>query len=220
MRGVFPEVVFTVMDVPVRDTVISTWFTMLLILAMVFVVRRRWPGALGILVSWLLENVSAIMGERADPYISLLGTLAVFIGVANAIGAVPIVVSPTHDINTTAALALIVFFSVHYLGVKQKGLLGYLKGLATPLFTLPLELIGQLSRTLSLALRLFGNVLSTEMVVAVIFSLLPLIVPVPLIAFGIFTGVLQAYIFTVLAAVYIAAAVAGNEPVKTKKKKG
>jgi len=219
MRGVFPEVAWTIWGVPVRDTVVSTWFMILLIVAVAFAVRRRWPVVLEMLVGWLLENVSAIMGQRADPYLPVLGTMAVFIAVANAVGAVPVIVSPTRDINTAAALALIVFFSVHYLGVREKGLAGYLKGLATPLFTLPLELIGQLSRTLSLALRLFGNVLSTEMVVAVIFSLVPLVVPVPLIAFGMFTGILQAYIFTVLAAVYIGAAVIGNEPITATKER-
>jgi F-type H+-transporting ATPase subunit a len=141
----------------------------------------------------------------------LLGTLFIFIAVANSISVVPILSSPTRGINTPFALALIVFFSVHYFGIKEKGLGGYLKDLASPIFLLPLELIGQFSRTLSLTLRLFGNVLSTELIVAVVFSLLPLIVPLPLIGFSMLTGALQAYIFTVLAAVYIGAAVAANE---------
>jgi F-type H+-transporting ATPase subunit a len=116
-------------------------------------------------------------------------------------------------------LALLVFFSVHYFGIQEKGVAGYLKGVASPIFALPLELMGQLSRTLSLTLRLFGNVLSTTMVVAVIFSLLPLIVPLPLIAFSIFTGLLQAYIFSVLSAVYIGAAVAADSPPSKQKER-
>jgi len=218
MKGLFPQVVCTIFGIPVRDTVISTWFMIFVIIGTTYLIGRRQPVVLEMLVDFVLDQVSGVMGRPAAPYLSVLGTLAIFIAVANVIGAVPIIVSPTHDINTPAALALIVFFSVHYFGIRDKGPVGYLKELATPIFTLPLELIGQLSRTLSLTLRLFGNVLSMEMIVAVIFSLLPLIVPVPLIAFSMFTGVLQAYIFTVLAAVYIGAAVAAFEPISSKER--
>lgn len=211
MEGMFPQVVFRILGVPVRDTVISTWVMVLVIALAVYLVGRRQPEALEMLVEFILDTVSSVMGRPAESYLSVLGTLTIFIAVGNTFGAVPIMVSPTQDINTPLALALIVFFSVHYFGIRDKGLAGYVKDLATPIFTLPLELIGQLSRTLSLTLRLFGNVLSTAMIVAVVFSLLPLIAPLPLIGFSMFTGVLQAYIFTVLAAVYIAAAVAADE---------
>jgi F-type H+-transporting ATPase subunit a len=213
MKGLFPEVVFTVAGIPVRDTVISTWFIMILIVVSVYALKRRFPETLEMLVEFVLDTVSAVMAQPATPYLPLLGTLAVFIAVANNIGIVPVLHAPTRSINTTFALALIVLFSVHYYGLRQRGLVNYLRGLASPVFLLPLELIGQISRTLSLSLRLFGNVLSSELIVAVIFSLLPLIVPLPLIAFGMLTGVLQAYIFTVLAAVYIGAGVAAGEPV-------
>jgi F-type H+-transporting ATPase subunit a len=101
------------------------------------------------------------------------------------------------------ALATVVFLSVHYFGMQQQGVWGYLKNLASPIFLLPLEIIGQISRTVSLAVRLFGNVLSTELIVLVVFMLVPLIVPLPVIGLNIFTGLLQAYIFTALSAVYI-----------------
>jgi len=211
VEGMFPQVVFRILGVPVRDTVISTWVMNLMIALAVYLVGRRQPEVLEMLVEFILDTVSSVMGRPAESYLSVLGTLTIFIAVGNAFGAVPMMVSPTQDINTPLALALIVFFSVHYFGIRDKGLAGYVKDLATPIFTLPLELIGQLSRTLSLTLRLFGNVLSTAMIVAVVFSLLPLIAPLPLIGFSMFTGVLQAYIFTVLAAVYIAAAVAADE---------
>ncbi len=116
-------------------------------------------------------------------------------------------VSPTANINTTFALSLLVFFAVHYFGIREKGLWGYIKDTASPIFVFPLEVISQLSRTLSLTIRLFGNVLSTDLVVAIIFSLIPFIVPLPLAALGMLTGVLQAYIFTVLASLYIASAI-------------
>jgi F-type H+-transporting ATPase subunit a len=211
MRGVFPQVVFTFAGIPVRDTVISTWVMMVLLLGAVYWVRKTQPEALLMLVEFILDSVSSVMGRPAGPYLPLLGTLAIFIAGANVIGIVPIVSSPTRGINTPAALSLVVFFSVHYFGIRQKGVAKYLKNLADPIFLLPLEIVGQLSRTLAMALRLFGNVLSTELIVAVLFSLLPLIAPLPLVAFSMLTGILQAYIFTVLSAVYIGGAVAVNE---------
>jgi len=205
MEDFFPQVVFTISGIPVRDTVISTWIMMAIIVGVAAVTARRWPAALEMLIDFLTDTVSSAMGRPAEPYLPFLGTLAIFIAVANVIGIVPIVVSPTRDINTPVALALVVFFSVYYFGVRAKGLWGYFKDLASPAFMLPMELISHVSRTLSLTLRLFGNIISTEMIVAVVFALVPLIMPLPLVVFSMLTGVLQAYIFTVLATVYIGA---------------
>jgi len=212
MEGVFPQLVFKVFGIPVYDTVISTWVMMVLVVGGAIFVGRRQPAALEMVVDFLNDMVSDVMGRPAEPYLPLLGSLTIFIAAANVIGVVPFVVNPTRNINTPLALALIVFFSVHYFGVRAKGVMGYFKSLASPVFMLPLEVIGQLSRTLSLTLRLFGNVISTELVVAVIFALIPLFVPLPLVGFSMFTGVLQAYIFTVLAAVYIGAGLEAGEP--------
>jgi len=211
MEDFFPQVVFTIFDIPVRDTVISTWIMMAIIVGATAVVGQRWPAALEMIVDFLIDTVSSVMGRPVEPYLPFLGTLAIFIAVANVIGIVPLVVSPTRDINTPVALALIVFFSVYYFGVRAKGLRGYFKDMASPIFMLPMELISHVSRTLSLSLRLFGNIISTELIVAVVFALVPLIAPLPLVAFSMFTGILQAYIFTVLAAVYIGAALEANE---------
>jgi len=211
MNGVFPQVVFRVFGIPVRDTVVSTWIMMTIIVGTAAVIGRRRPMALEMVVDFLVDTISSVMGRPAEPYLPFLGTLAIFIAVANVIGAMPIIVTPTRDINTPLAMALIVFFSVHYFGIRAKGVVGYFKDMASPIFMLPLEIVGQLSRTLSLTLRLFGNVLSTELIVAVVFALVPLIVPLPLIAFSMLTGVLQAYIFTVLATVYIGAGLEASE---------
>jgi len=212
----FPNVVFTIFGLPVRDTVISTWVMMGLIVGLALILNRCQPTMLEIIVDFLTDTISDVMGCPAAPYLPLLGTLAIFIAVANVIGVIPFLVSPTHDVNTPLALALVVFISVHYFGIRAKGLIGYLRALASPFFMLPLEIIGQLSRTLSLTLRLFGNIISTELIVAVIFSLAPLFVPLPLVGFSLFTGLLQAYIFTVLAAVYIGAALEANEPIRSR----
>jgi F-type H+-transporting ATPase subunit a len=178
-----------------------------LIVGVVLIVRRTQPIALERLLDFLSDMIADVMGERARRYLPFLGALAIFIAVANSLGVVPGLVAPTRDISTPLALALVVFFAVHYFGIREKGLLTYLKDLAAPIYllplTLPLELIGQISRTLSLTLRLFGNIVSAELVVAVIFSLIPLIVQLPIVGLSLFTGLLQAYIFTVLAAVYI-----------------
>ncbi len=229
MENVFPQVVFAPFGIPIRDTVISTWVMIALVVGAVILARQRWPTVLEMLVGFLNDIISDVMGQSAEPFLPFLGTLIIFIAGANVLGVLPAIpvpdelqgvlpwlplerdkmlpiVTPTRDINTPLALAITVFFAVHYFGVRGKGALGYLKSLASPIFILPLEIIGQLSRTLSLTLRLFGNVISTEMIVAVIFMLIPPLVPLPLIGFSMFTGVLQAYIFTSLAAVYIGAA--------------
>lgn len=211
MESVFPRAMFTVLGIPLRDTIVSTWIMMVIIVGAAAIVGRRRPMALEMLVDFLIDTISGVMGRPAGPYLPFLGTLAIFIAVANVIGIVPFVTTPTRDINTPLSLALVVFFSVHYFGIRAKGVVGYFKAMASPIFMLPLELVGQLSRTLSLTLRLFGNVLSTEMIVAVIFALVPLIVPLPLVAFSMLTGVLQAYIFTVLATVYIGAGLEASE---------
>jgi len=209
-----PHVVFTLFNIPVRDTVTTTWIMIALITLLSIVINRRQPAALETLVDFLYDMVSDVMGRPAGPFLPFLGSLAIFIAVANIIDIIPLLDSPTRDINTPLALALVVFFSVHYFGIRSKGLLGYLKGLASPIFLLPLEIIGQLSRTLSLTLRLFGNIFSAVLIVAIIFSLVPLIAPLPLIGLSLFTGLLQAYIFTALAAVYIAAGLEDSEPQK------
>jgi F-type H+-transporting ATPase subunit a len=211
MEGLFPEVVFRIFGIPVRDTVISSWVVSALIVVGATLIRRTAPTGIEMLMEFISDLIADAIGEKARPYLPLLGTLAIFVAVSNVIGEVPLLVAPTSDLNTPVALALIVFFAVHYYGVRASGLWGYLKGLASPIYMLPLEIVSQLSRTLSLAVRLFGNILSTKLIVAVIFSLLPLFVPLPLQAFSIFTGLLQAYIFTALAAVYIGAGLTSVE---------
>jgi F-type H+-transporting ATPase subunit a len=149
------------------------------------------------------------MPEEANisKYLPLLSTLAIFLLLGNIFSVFPGMVSPTANINTTAALAIIVFFAVHVYGIREKGLWGYAKDLANPIFILPLEIVSQFSRTLSLAVRLFGNVLSTDLIVIIVFALIPFIVPLPLTLLGMLTGALQAYIFLVLSSLYIASAI-------------
>lgn len=206
MEGVFPQEL-DLFGFHVSDTVVSTWFMIVLVTGAAIVVRRRWPTMVEMLLDFLASTISQVMGRPAEPYLPLLGSLAIFIGLANVIGAIPILITPTGDINTPLALSIVVLFAVHYFGIREKGGLAYLKSLASPAFMLPLEIVGQLSRTLSLTLRLFGNTISTNLIVAVVFALLPAAVPLPAIGYNILTGVLQAYIFIILTAVFIGAAV-------------
>lgn len=212
MDEVFPKVVFTLFDViPVRDTVVSTWVMMALILTVVYIIRRSMPEALVMFIDFVSDTISDVLGRPAESFLPFLGAIILFLLVANNLALLPLLTTPTKDINTPLAMALTVFFAVHYFAIREKGLWGYLKGLASPIFMLPLELIGQLSRTMSLTLRLFGNVLSGEFIVAVIFSLVKPIAPLPMMALGAVSGVLQAYIFTILASSYIASALGSGE---------
>ncbi len=205
--------VFTLFGIiPVRDTVIYTWITMGIIIAFVLVLKLVKPNFL----EFILEGVISIVDDAMDvddlhPYIPLLGSLLVFTLMANMASLIPGMKSPTADLNTTIALALIIVFSVHVYGMRKKGFWKYWKEFASPIFLLPIELIGQVSRTLSLAMRLFGNVLSGDLIVAIVFSIIPMILPIAMSTISMISGVLQAYVLTTLAALFISSAVEINE---------
>jgi F-type H+-transporting ATPase subunit a len=220
MSTVGPVILFSVFGIPIYDTVVSTWVMMAIVILMAYLIGRRRPAILELLFDFLNDQISDVMGRPAGKILPFVGALAIFILSANLIGMLPGLSTPTGDINTPIALALVVFLSVHIFGVVEKGFIGYIKEFASPIFLFPIELLSQLTRTISLTLRLFGNMMSSDFLVIVIFSILPLVVPLPLIGLHIFDGILQAYIFTALSTVYIAGAVLANEPAeKTKKQK-
>jgi F-type H+-transporting ATPase subunit a len=201
MENVFPRVVFEIMGIPVRNSVISTWIMMAMVVGGVLVLRKKAPITLEMLIDFTDDLAAGFISGSTSIYIPFLGSLLVFIAVANLIGIVPMMVTPTRDINTPLALALVVLVTVFVFGIKVKGIVGFLKTFASA--TLPLDLIGYVSRTMSLSLRLFGNVIGGEIVVAVLFMLVPVGVPLVMVLISSITGVLQAYVFTVLAASYI-----------------
>jgi len=206
-------IVFTLFGIlPIRDTVLYTWITMGIIIAVVLLLKVLRPN----LLEYILEMVISILDDAMDvdnlhPYIPLLGSLMIFTLFANLISIVPGMKSPTADINTTIGLALIIVFSVHIYGMIKKGVWRYLKEFASPVFMLPVELIGQFSRTLSLSMRLFGNILSGDLIVAIVFSIVPYFLPIALTAITMVSGVLQAFVLTTLAALFISSAVEINE---------
>lgn len=213
MDSVTPQVIFTIFGLPITDTVISTWVIMAVIILFAWLIRKNRPGIAEIIIESISAIIASVMPDDAKvvKFLPILGTLAIFLMLANIFSIFPLMVAPTANINTTFALAIIVFFAVHVYGIYKKGFWGYIKNVATPLFILPLEIVSQVSRTISLSIRLFGNILSTDLIVAIIFSLIPFFLPIPLAALSILTGVLQAYIFTVLASLYIASAVEVEE---------
>lgn len=190
-----------------------------LILGSHLVTRRldRLPGRLQALlelaVTTIDDRVQEATGRRSPAMVAFLGTLFLFIAAANLSAAVPGLKPPTERIETPLALALLVFLSVHVFGVGARGLRGHLRHYLEPSALLaPLHALSEVTRTFSLTMRLFGNMASHGLVLAVVLGLAKLLVPIPILALGLLTGVIQAYIFTVLATNYVAAAVASQEP--------
>jgi F-type H+-transporting ATPase subunit a len=215
-----PKVVFSLGPLQVTSTVVNTWIMILVLGVSSFFLGRSFkvrPGMVQNAIEWFVEAIQKIISQNIggrDPnlFFPLVGTLVLFIGVANLLGLVPGLHSPTPDINTPLALALVVFFSVPYFGIRTQGLWGYLKHYVQPIFImLPIEVASEIARTFSLTFRLFGNILGEEIIIAILFVISPFIVPVPMMLFSIFTGVLQAYIFTLLTCVYIGGAVKAHQ---------
>ncbi len=201
MDTIIAEPVFWLFGVPVRNSVISTWVLMVLVTVGVIWIRKRTPVLLEMLIDFTENLVSGFIPGKAEPYVPFLGSLLLFIAVANLSGILPLIFTPTRDINTPLALALVVLVAVFAFTIRAKGFGGFVKSFLSPL--LPLDLIGYVSRTMSLTLRLFGNVIGSEIVVGVLFMLVPVGIPLVMVAIGSITAVLQAYVFTVLASSYI-----------------
>jgi F-type H+-transporting ATPase subunit a len=167
----------------------------------------RWQNLLEVLVNVMRKEIRDISQQEPGSYLYFVGTLFLFILVSNILSLIPGFVAPTASLSTTAGLAICVFAAVPIYGIMSRGLPGYLRQYIEPtLFMLPFNIIGEISRTLALAVRLFGNIMSGTKIVAILLAITPLIFPVVMHALGLLTGVIQAYIFAVLAMVYIASA--------------
>ncbi|MFW6114836.1 MAG: F0F1 ATP synthase subunit A [Thermodesulfobacteriota bacterium] len=202
--------------VHLNATIVFTWGVMtLLVLGSWLVTRRlssgtkmsRWQNLLEVIVGYMQKEIKEISQQEVRSYLYFAGTLFVFILVSNLLTIVPGFVAPTASLSTTAGLAICVFVAVPVYGIISRGILGYLKQYIEPtVFMLPFNVMGELSRTLALAVRLFGNIMSGMKVAAILLALAPLFFPIIMHALGLLTGVIQAYIFAVLAMVYIASA--------------
>lgn len=201
--------------VSLNATIVFTWFVMaLMVLGSWLVTRRlsaetrlsRWQNLLEVLVAGIRDEIREISGQAPGQYLPFVGTLFLFIAVSNLLSIVPGYEPPTGSLSTTAALAACVFVAVPVYGISQKGISYFAQYIKPSVFMLPFNIMGELSRTLALAVRLFGNVMSGTMIAAILLAITPLIFPIVMQALGLLTGLIQAYIFAILAMVYIAAA--------------
>jgi F-type H+-transporting ATPase subunit a len=199
-----------------NETIVTTWIMMLLMTFGAMLITRklvtdgrisRWQAGLEIIVTALQGQIKEVGLTDSEKYLPFLGTLFLFVGLCSLCVILPVYKPPTGSLSTTAALALCVFLAVPFFGIKKLGLKGYLNTYTQPTWImLPFNIIGELSRTLALAVRLFGNMMSGVMIVAILLTITPFIFPIFMTALGLLTGMVQAYIFTILAGVYIAAA--------------
>ena len=203
-------------------TIATTWGLMLVLALGSYLVTRRlskglarsrWQNLLEIVVTGILTQIGDVGLSKPRRYLAFLGTLFLFVATASLFTIVPGYEPPTGSLSTTAALAICVFIAVPMFGIAERGLGGYLKEYLKPtVIMLPFNIISEFSRTLALAARLFGNMMSGTMILAILLTITPLIFPIALSALGLLTGMVQAYIFSILAAVYIAAATRSRKP--------
>jgi F-type H+-transporting ATPase subunit a len=205
---------------PITRPVVTTWAIMLALTLSSWLATRQLklqhPGriqaAVELLVTAVMAQIEDVTRKDGRPLLPLIGAIFVFLAAANLSGVLPGVEAPTGKLETPAALAVVVFVSVHYFGLRAKGARGYLMTFAKPkLIMLPLNIVSEVTRTFSLMVRLFGNVMSGEFVIGLVVALAGLFAPIPLMALEVLVGLVQAYIFTVLATVFIGAAVGDGE---------
>lgn len=207
--------VFHVGPVQISGSVVTTWIIMLILVAGAIATSRRLlpvPSRTQALFELIVETVDSqirdTMRLEPGPYRAFIGTLFVFIFACNWSSLAPGVEPPTAHLETDAALAFLVFLAIIWFGVRAGGLRGYLRTYASPTpLMIPLNFVESLTRTFSLLIRLFGNVMSGVFVIGIVLSLAGLLVPIPLMALDLLTGAVQAYIFAVLAMVFIAGAI-------------
>lgn len=213
----------------INSTIVSTWgIILLLTISSKIIVRKfsygldrsRWQNFIEILITNLEQQIKEVGLNQPRNYLSFLGTLFLFIAFSTLCTIIPGYEAPTGSLSTTAALALCVFIAVPFYGIVELGMSAYLKSYMEPTFImLPFNIISEVSRTLALAVRLFGNMMSGAMIVGILLSVTPFIFPILMTLLGLLTGLVQAYIFSILAAVYIAAATKLNKSLKTQEAK-
>jgi F-type H+-transporting ATPase subunit a len=202
--------------VKLNGTIAFTWILMAALTIGSMLVTRKlskdltrapWQSLLEILVTGIEKQIEDVGLRSPRKYIGFLGTLFLFVALASLCTVIPGYEPPTGSLSTTAALALCVLVAVPFFGISERGLGGYLRSYLEPtILMLPFNIISELSRTLALAVRLFGNMMSGTMILAILLTITPFVFPIAMSALGLLTGMVQAYIFSILAAVYIAAA--------------
>src|SRR5271166_1665735 len=204
-----------------NSTIVTTWALMIVLVTGSWLVTRklstglkisRSQNFLEIIVGSVKQQIQEVGLKQPAKYLSFLGTLFLFIALSNLCTVLPFYEPPTGSLSTTAALAISVFIAVPVFGILEGGVRGYLNTYLEPTWLmLPFNIISELTRTLALAVRLFGNIMSGTMIIAILLSITPLIFPILMTLLGLLTGMVQAYIFSILATVYIAAATRTRE---------
>jgi F-type H+-transporting ATPase subunit a len=199
--------------VKLNATVVWTWAVMVFLVFGSWLMTRnldsgtdisRWQAGLELVVKTIYDQLTDILGSPSGSHLPFIATLFLFVATANLLTVIPFYRPPTGSLSTAVALAVCIFVAVPYYGIGQRGPKEYFKQYIEPTFImLPLNIIGELSRTVSLAIRLFGNIMSGTIIVAILLALVPLFFPIVMRAFGLLTGLIQAYIIAVLGAVYI-----------------
>jgi F-type H+-transporting ATPase subunit a len=207
--------------IELNSTIVTTWALMLVMTVGSWLITRklktegtisRWQTFLEIVVTTIQNQIKEVGLNHPEKYLGYIGTLFLFIAFSNLCMIIPGYDAPTGSLSTTSALAISVFVAVMLFGIEEQGLLGYLKSYLEPTFImLPFNIISEFSRTFALAMRLFGNIMSGTMIVAILLTITPLIFPIFMDLLGVLTGMVQAYIFSILATVYIAAATRPRE---------
>ncbi len=210
--------------VTLNETIVFTWIVIGILVILAWASTRglsatppfsRRQVALETVISYMRKEIREIARRESDPFLPFSGTLFLFLSLSSILGIVPGYRSPTSSLSTTTALAACVFFAVPIYGILQQGASGYFKRYVQPTpLMLPFNVIGEISRTVALALRLFGNMMSQTLLVAVLITLAPLFLPVIMDLFGLLIGQVQAYIFAVLATVYIISASSDEKAVE------
>ena len=208
--------------VKLNGTILFTWGLMLVLAVGSKIITRklstglthsRWQNLVEIVVTSIQKQIEEVGLSQPQKYLGFLGTLFLFLATASICTVIPGYEPPTGSLSTTAALALCVFVAVPFFGIEEQGIGNYLKSYMKPtVVMLPFNIISELSRTLALAVRLFGNMMSGAMIVAILLTVMPFIFPIVMTLLGLLTGMVQAYIFSILAAVYIAAATRISKP--------
>jgi F-type H+-transporting ATPase subunit a len=208
--------------VKLNGTIVFTWALMLLLAGGAWLITRnisrglrrsRWQNLLEVLIEGIQQQIADVGVRNPGKYLDFLASLFLFLAAAALCTIFPFYEPPTGSLSTTAALALCVFFAVPFYGIADQGLRGYLRTYVEPTpIMLPFHIISELSRTLALAVRLFGNMMSGVMIVAILITITPFVFPIFMTVLGLLTGMVQAYIFSILAAVYIAAATHAPTP--------
>jgi len=210
-------------------TILYTWLVMAILVGGSWLITRnlstdintsRWQHFMEVVISTIRSEIQEMTKKGADNYVPLIGTLFLFICLSNVMAIIPGYVPPTASLMTTAALALCVFIAVPFYGVSRNGIIHYVKEYFQPTFIFfPFHVMGEISRTLALTVRLFGNIMSHEKVIGILLAVTPLLFPVVMQILGLMIGVIQAYIFAILSMVYIASALSAEDDVQEEVKK-